>query len=60
MHVLVDLDGTLIDPKPGLIGSIQYALQQPGAHRCRRPKSCLWLIGPPLRGHSPSCSAAPI
>jgi phosphoglycolate phosphatase len=35
MDVLVDLDGTLIDPKPGLIGSVQYALERLG-----RPMSC--------------------
>ena len=29
MDVLVDLDGTLLDPKPGILGSIQYALRQP-------------------------------
>jgi len=31
MDVLVDLDGTLVDPKPGLIGSFQYALRRLGA-----------------------------
>src|SRR6516162_10131596 len=30
MDVLVDLDGTLVDPKPGLIGSVQYALDRLG------------------------------
>jgi phosphoglycolate phosphatase len=48
MDVLVDLDGTLIDPRPGLIGSIQYALGKLG-----RPvppvDELLWMIGPPLR-----------
>ena len=48
MDVLVDLDGTLVDPKPGLIGSVQYALEKLG-----RPvppaEDLLWLIGPPLR-----------
>jgi len=24
MHVLVDLDGTLVDPRPGILGSIPY------------------------------------
>ena len=28
MDVLVDLDGTLVDPRPGLIGSVQYALDK--------------------------------
>jgi phosphoglycolate phosphatase len=48
MDVLVDLDGTLVDPKPGLIGSIQYALGKLGRPV---PPTCelLWMIGPPLR-----------
>ena len=48
MDILVDLDGTLVDPKPGLIGSVQYALAKLG-----RPvppaEELLWLIGPPFR-----------
>ena len=48
MDILVDLDGTLVDPKPGLIGSVQYALSKLG-----RPvppaDELLWLIGPPFR-----------
>jgi phosphoglycolate phosphatase len=48
MDVLIDLDGTLIDPRAGLIGSIQHALHQLG-----RPvppaAELLWMIGPPLR-----------
>lgn len=47
-HVLFDLDGTLTDPRPGLLGAIQYALQRLG-----RPvppeETLLWCIGPPLR-----------
>lgn len=48
MDVLVDLDGTLIDPKPGLIGSVQYALSQLG-HPVPPTEELLWLIGPPFR-----------
>src|SRR6187431_1700722 len=48
MDVLVDLDGTLVDPKPGLIGSVQYALDKLG-----RPvppaEELVWMIGPPFR-----------
>ena len=44
-----DLDGTLTDPKPGITGSIQYAL-----HKLGRPvpsqDELAWCIGPPLRG----------
>ena len=42
------LDGTLTDPKPGITGSIQYALEKLG-----RPvpaqDELTWCIGPPLR-----------
>jgi phosphoglycolate phosphatase len=46
--IFFDLDGTLTDPKPGITGSIQYALQKLG-----RPvpaqDELTWCIGPPLR-----------
>jgi phosphoglycolate phosphatase len=48
MNVLVDLDGTLVDPKPGLIGSVQYALDKLG-HPVPPADELLWMIGPPLR-----------
>jgi phosphoglycolate phosphatase len=48
MDILVDLDGTLIDPKPGLIGSIQYALERLG-HPAPPAEELLWMIGPPFR-----------
>jgi phosphoglycolate phosphatase len=48
MDILIDLDGTLIDPKPGLIGSIQYALDRLG-HPVPPAEELLWMIGPPLR-----------
>jgi phosphoglycolate phosphatase len=48
MDILVDLDGTLVDPKPGLIGSIQYALDKLG-HPIPPADELLWMIGPPLR-----------
>jgi phosphoglycolate phosphatase len=45
-----DLDGTLTDPKPGITGSIQYALEKLG-----RPvptqDELAWCIGPPLRAN---------
>ncbi len=47
-HLLFDLDGTLTDPKPGIIQSIQHALR-----KLKRPvpseEELLWCIGPPLR-----------
>ena len=48
MDILVDLDGTLVDPKPGLIGSVQYALRKLG-HPVPPAEELLWLIGPPFR-----------
>jgi phosphoglycolate phosphatase len=45
-----DLDGTLTDPKPGITGSIQYALL-----KLDRPvlsqDELTWCIGPPLRAN---------
>lgn len=48
MHVLFDLDGTLLDPKSGILGSIQYALRRLGA-RVPPADEIAWAIGPPLR-----------
>ena len=48
MDILVDLDGTLVDPKPGLIGSIQYALGKLGVP-VPPADDLLWMIGPPFR-----------
>lgn len=48
MDILVDLDGTLVDPKPGLIGSIQYALERLG-EPVPPAEQLLWMIGPPFR-----------
>lgn len=48
-HVFFDLDGTLIDPRDGIVGSIQYALQALG-EPTRDPSSLERFIGPPLAG----------
>jgi phosphoglycolate phosphatase len=46
-NILWDLDGTLTDPKEGIIGCIQYALVKFG--RIAPPTDdLLWCIGPPL------------
>ena len=58
MDVLVDLDGTLVDPKPGLIGSVQYALRKLG-HPVAPAEELLWLIGPPLRVSFPKLLGRP-
>jgi phosphoglycolate phosphatase len=43
-----DLDGTLTDPKPGITGSIQYALERLGREVPSKDELA-WCIGPPLR-----------
>ena len=48
MDILFDMDGTLVDPRPGLIGSIQHALRKLG-HPVPPAEELLWLIGPPFR-----------
>lgn len=44
--VLLDLDGTLTDPKQGITRCIEYALQQMGVGH--QQASLDWCIGPPL------------
>lgn len=45
-HILFDLDGTLTDPKPGITGSITYAMERLG--RPLPETDLTWCIGPPL------------
>jgi phosphoglycolate phosphatase len=47
--VLLDLDGTLTDPRPGIVGCIRHALQGL-AHPCPPDDELVACIGPPLRG----------
>ena len=58
MDVLVDLDGTLIDPKPGILGSIQFALAQLGV-AVPPIEELAWAIGPPLRTTFPKLLGGP-
>ena len=47
--VLLDLDGTLTDPRVGIVRCIRYALER--LERPCPPEDALaWCIGPPLRG----------
>ena len=46
-HVLFDLDGTLTDPKEGIIRCFQYALEK-GGYEVPEAEELLWCIGPPL------------
>ncbi len=45
--IYFDLDGTLTDPKPGITGSIQYALEKLG-QPVPSQDELTWCIGPPL------------
>ena len=47
--IYFDLDGTLTDPKPGIIRSIQYALQRLDHPTMPTEDELTWCIGPPLR-----------
>lgn len=47
--LLFDLDGTLTDPRPGFVRSIQYALDRLGIS-CPAGEDLASFIGPPLRG----------
>lgn len=42
-----DLDGTLTDPRPGIVGCLQYALDRLG-RPVPEEAALLWCIGPPL------------
>ena len=46
--ILLDLDGTLIDPAPGILGCCRQALEALG---CPAPPEAdlRWVIGPPIR-----------
>lgn len=47
MHILLDLDGTLVDSRPGIITSIQHSLTLSGL-QVPEPDELLWCIGPPI------------
>ena len=47
--IFLDLDGTLIDPKPGITRAIQHALRELGAE-VPTADELTWCIGPPLWG----------
>ncbi|TMA93487.1 MAG: HAD family hydrolase [Deltaproteobacteria bacterium] len=47
MNILFDLDGTLTDPKQGIIGCLRYALESLGAN-APAAQALERLIGPPL------------
>ena len=45
--VIFDLDGTLTDPKIGIVTCIQFALSELG-YKSPPSDRLLWCIGPPL------------
>ncbi|MEN3952616.1 HAD hydrolase-like protein [Iodidimonas sp. SYSU 1G8] len=46
--LFIDLDGTLTDPKPGITGSVRYALDKLGMP-VAEDHSLDWIIGPPMQ-----------
>lgn len=46
-HIFFDLDGTLTDSAPGIIRSVQYALESFHIHK--ETAELLYFIGPPLK-----------
>lgn len=58
MDILIDLDGTVHDPAPGIIGSAQYALRGLGLP-VPPAKDMHWIIGPPLRSMFPHFGVQP-
>jgi phosphoglycolate phosphatase len=47
-HLLWDLDGTLTNPRDGILRCIRYALEKSGLP-CPADEELLWVIGPPLQ-----------
>lgn len=52
LAILVDLDGTIYDSAPGIIGSFQHTLRVLGAE-CPPAEDLTWVVGPPLRRSFP-------
>ncbi|WP_374471375.1 HAD hydrolase-like protein [Phenylobacterium sp.] len=46
--LLLDLDGTLVDPAPGILGSVRHALHSFGLE-APPAEDLRWMIGPPVR-----------
>ena len=45
---LVDLNGTITDPAPGMVGAFRFALEHMGVTP-PPAEDLLWIIGPPTR-----------
>lgn len=48
-HLFFDMDGTLIDSKPGIFNSVYYTLEKLGIPKSDWPADLNPFIGPPLR-----------
>jgi phosphoglycolate phosphatase len=48
-HLFFDMDGTLIDSKPGIFNSVYYTLEKLGIPKSEWPADFNPFIGPPLR-----------
>ncbi|MHC1774513.1 MAG: HAD hydrolase-like protein [Lentimicrobium sp.] len=48
-HLFFDMDGTLIDSKPGIFNSVYYTLEKLGIPKSDWPADFNPFIGPPLR-----------
>lgn len=57
MNILFDLDGTLVDPKAGIVASIRYGLERLG-DTPPPADELAWVIGPPLRQAFPMLGVA--
>jgi phosphoglycolate phosphatase len=57
MDILVDLDGTLVDPAAGIVSSFQAGLKAVGAPAIAAA-DLGWIIGPPLRQSYPQAGVA--
>lgn len=57
MDLLVDLDGTLLDPAKGIVASFQSGLRAVGVPT-HDAASLGWVIGPPLRVSFPKAGVA--
>jgi phosphoglycolate phosphatase len=50
--ILVDLDGTIVNSAPGIIGSYQHTLRSMGVE-CPPAEDLTWVVGPPSRRSFP-------
>ncbi len=55
MDILVDLDGTLVDPAVGIMRAFRAGLSAVGS---AEPDDLRWIIGPPLRASFPQAGVA--